>query len=204
MVTINIKTQFVLVERALRYEKVKEFFEIKDEFTKVPIDSIVLESEDYPLHEVLPETVRIIRDSGQPGFVLKKDGKLFCTTHPHVRRFQARLDGIKTNGIHKCSEKDMICRRLSALSDAEGGCAKIRDEDFAIEKYPFITEGYEFFNINQNCFVVLGCQHWIPNYNANATPKLQQKDVSSRKLAIAQYVWPEVKTISDLKKKLQK
>lgn len=206
MVTTSIKTQFVLKEGAISYRKIKEFFEPASapSYPNVLVDSIIVESEDYPLQEVLPETLRVLRDSGQPGFVLKKDGKLLYATHPHLRRYQSKLDCIKGDRTHKCNDKYMMCQRLSALPDAKGGCAKIRDKYYFIEDYDFITEGYEFFNINQDSFVVLECRHWVPNDKANTAPRVSKSDATKRKLALAQYVWPEVETISDLRKKVQK
>ena len=170
MIKTSIKTQFVLREGAIHYSKVKYFYDT-DQKPKVLIDSIIVSSGDCPLEETTPGILNYIRESGHPGFVLKKDGKLFYTTGSQLRKYQNGVDCVKNYHIHKCNEKDMICRRLSARPDTEGGCAKIRDKDARIEDYDFITEGYEFFNVPQSSFIVTECTHWVPNYGANKPSK---------------------------------
>lgn len=170
MIKTSVKTQFVLKEGAIHYDKVKYFYDTSQK-PKVLVDSIIVDSGDYPLTEIAPNILKYIRESGQPGFVLKKDGKLFYTTGSQLHRYQNCVDYIKSHRVHKCNEKDMMCRKLSSLPDAKGGCAKVRDKDAVIEDYDFITEGYEFFNIPQNSFIVLECNHWIPGYEANKSSK---------------------------------
>ncbi len=170
MVTTSIKTQFVLRDGVIRYEKSREFYEpgSSSHSAKILIDSIIMDFEDHPLCEVSTDTLKLLRDSGKPGFVLKKDGKYYYSAHPRLPDYQYMHDGLKGCRSHMCNEKSMICKRLCALPDSMGGCAKIRDEDSVIEKYDFITEGYEFFNLStQSAFVVLDCENWKPSFTAN-------------------------------------
>ena len=170
MVTTSIKIQFVLKEGAIRYERIKNFYEETDDKPKVLLDSIVMNFKDYPLTEIEKSALKILRDSGHPGFVLKENGKLFYSIDRHLQKYKRQIDAMKGQRPHKCNDRDMMCRRLSSLPDAAGGCAKVRDKGAVIEDYDFITKGYEFFNVPQSSFIVLECDHWTPIYGVNTPP----------------------------------
>jgi len=129
--------------------------------------------EDYPLREVTPRELFLLRTSGKPGFVLKQEGKYYYTTIPKQLTFHSR----EISGEHMCSRNGKVCSRLSAAEDCNGGCGKVRDLDplayinnkkfheavrlsARIEKYPFIRSGYESFNTPTNSLVVLSCDNY--------------------------------------------
>lgn len=175
-----MRTDFVLTENAIRVKEVKVFYENN---SRKPIDTVVARTSGYPLVEAMPETVRVMRKSGQPGFVYKKDGKLFCaaipqikndpyeSSPPHLGAVLGQHMGMRTTHteieiVHCCNDREMMCNHLSALPDEMGGCAKVRARKARIEDYPFIAEGYEFFNVHITSLVVIKCTHWDPNYDA--------------------------------------
>ena len=95
------------------------------------------------------------RNSDIPGFVLKDKETYYYT---ELRNFGVDMDDIV--GKHKCSYGKCCCKHLSAAPDAEGGCAKVRGLSNNIEKYDFITLGYETFNTTHDVFTVLKCSHY--------------------------------------------
>ena len=115
-------------------------------------------SEHFQLAEVSRDQLLAYRKSGIPSFVLKTNGKLFWAKVPE------NLPIKKTPlGTHLCIHLKNECKRLSIMSDDNGGCAKVRDRIKHIENYPWITEGYESFNTITDVFVVLKCEHYVSN-----------------------------------------
>lgn len=110
----------------------------------------------FPLTEVTPKMLSVYRSSEAAGFVLKVDGKFYYTKIPKNSNFSP----FPFIGEHKCSTVGHECRRLSAKSDEQGGCAKVRDRYKCIENYPWITKGYETFNTFVESFVVIDCLHY--------------------------------------------
>lgn len=107
----------------------------------------------YELVEVTREQLASIHEAGTPGFVLKRDGKLYYTQIPcDLTFYSAQL-----TGDHLCS----YCRKLSAKPDEFGGCAKVREIDAHIENYDWIVSGFETFKTNQDSFRVSICNHCI-------------------------------------------
>lgn len=123
--------------------------------SKKKVDEIV-EPVCIHLVEVTSEELAGYRNSGISSFVLKVDGKLYYSEIP------ANLNFGDTTilGAHKCAVIGHECHRLSAASDDQGGCAKIRNDSSFIEKYPWITTGYETFNTKHDSFVVVNCLHY--------------------------------------------
>jgi len=107
----------------------------------------------FPLKEVTIGELYIARCGKIPGFVLKEGERYFYTKIP------AKLNFVSLSiGEHKCGKE---CLHLSALSDEEGGCEKVRDiRNKMIEKYPFIVRGYETFNTKHDSFRVLECKNY--------------------------------------------
>lgn len=114
-----------------------------------------------PLRQVTPEGLAHIRESGEPGFVLKYEQKLFYTTILPFKGHRVILQG----GF-ACRHQCPTCGRLSALPDNQGGCAKVRSFSKNIEAYEWITLGYETFNCEYtDVFIVLHCKHHMkPTY----------------------------------------
>ena len=129
-----------------------------------------------------------------PSFVLSKSGKFFWTKIPK----DISLYSSKLLGAHKCSEAKHECRRLSAASDELGGCAKVRNHATGIENYPWIVLGYETFATANDSFVVVDCKH----YELCSPKKMVSAEKRMRaKLGIYQYVWEDVNSIEEGRRK---
>lgn len=143
---------------------------LKKNIAKIPND----------LQSVTKEQLLRIRKEGVPVFVLKIGNKLFYTKIHKM----FNTAGILGN-VHMCSVNSITCARLSAASDANGGCQKVRDIGKAkrIEKYDFILLGYEFANVKNDCLVVGVCK----NFKEARQKKFSFKEKSERKLGLACY-----------------
>lgn len=111
----------------------------------------------FPLIEVTPEMLADYRKKGISSFVLKVEGKLFYSAIPNNISFVSST----ILGSHKCAIAGHECHRLSTASDEEGGCEKVRNCSNYIERYPWITTGYETFNTKHDSFVVVNCLHYM-------------------------------------------
>ena len=157
---------------------------------------VVISSEtkkrEFTLHEVSRAGIFKLRMLEKPVFLLKKEGKYYyaiISKNLHMISCQAL-------GEHLCK----TCDRACAASDEKGGCQKVRDMEFGeyltfgngkknailaskrIEKYPFVTLGYETINVNQDCFMVADCsnfRHFPPRNQVTSA----QKNVMKLKLA---------------------
>ncbi len=151
---------------ALKVETVTTFWEIKrkiDPITKRPYGRIIenkidttSETTTYELSEVTPEQLLQFRKNKTPSFVLKIGGTYFHTIIPR----SLSLLTFSLLGTHMCSDYRRECRRLSAASNENGGCAKVRNKSRRIELYPWITIGYETFNTTHDVFSVINCTHY--------------------------------------------
>ena len=191
----------------LKADKITSTFEVKRELhpkTNKPYKIVrkvtlaeTVEPMSFSLNEVTVEELAAYRRSKIPSFVLKVNGKLYYTTIPDCISFVS--SGLL--GIHQCAIPKHECHRLSAASDEQGGCAKVRDRSQCIERYPWITTGYETFNTKHDSFFVAKCLHY------RACPpkkKLPLGDVTRAKLGIAQYVWSDVQTLDEVDKRRRK
>lgn len=154
-----------LTERKLLADNVFSTFEVvkeKDEKGKEKILSKKeltqkVEKLEFDLIPVSEKELSVIRNMvEEPYLVLKDSGNYWYAKIPKKMSFL----GQKALGCeHKCG----TCKRLLATSDAEGGCAKVRDigETRYIENYPFITMGYQSKNNTpQPTFFVAECDHY--------------------------------------------
>ena len=193
--------------KALRIDEITTTFEVERElhpltnqpfriFSKRQVDENVKTVMSYDLVEVTPEELAVYRKSGIPSFVLKVEGKLYYTSIPS----DLNLVGSSILGEHQCAVVGHECKRLSAASDEHGGCAKVRDCCQRIERYPWITKGYETFNTSNNCFLVVQCEHYE---KCPPRPKLSATQVQKAKLGLAQLLW-DVESREEVKKRLEK
>ena len=143
--------------------------------------------------EETAEDLAIDQKSGNPSFVLKVAGKLYYASITKDLNF---VSATKL-GSHKCAN----CHRLSAASDADGGCAKVREFSTGIERYPWITKGYETFGTGHDSFVVVCCKHY-KKYPRR--PEIPLEKVNNLKLGIAQYYWPDVDNLDEVKRRREK
>lgn len=151
-----------------------------------------IEALSFHLIEVTPETLADYRRKGISSFVLKNEERLFYSTIPNNMFFVSST----LLGLHKCAAVGEECHRLSAASDEEGGCAKVREFSKCIERYPWITTGYETFNTKHDSFVVINCLHY-----EKCPPRkhLTTAEINQLRLSLANYVWDDVKTIAEVK-----
>ena len=149
---------------------------------------------NFHLKEVTPETLADFRKNGVPSFVLKVDGKLYHTEIPDNINFVSS----SILGAHQCAVIKAECRRLSAASDEEGGCEKVRNRSNYIEKYPWITTGYETFNTKHDSFVVVNCLHYE---KCPPQKNLTTSQINNARLTLAQFIWDDVESLAEVKKR---
>lgn len=150
----------LLVKKISYFDTVREVNTITGKvyatiFSKTKIRDVI-QTRSIPLNETTPEELSIIRCTNTPTFVLKRNGKLYSASVPYA----LNLFPYKLLGNHKCSYQMHTCKRLSATSDEDGGCAKVREMSHCIERYPWILSGYESFNTIHDIFIVDNCEHY--------------------------------------------
>lgn len=145
----------------------------------------------FEIKEVTAENLEVIRKAKISSFVFKDNDKLYYANIPDNISFV----GSSGLGNHLCGAP---CKQLSPASDREGGCAKVRARSTRIERYPWIKKGYETFNTRHDCFVVIECDHY------KTTPpqkRLPLAKVNELKLGLAQFVWDDVETLPEARKR---
>lgn len=142
------------------------------------------------LIEITLEELVKLRMGSFPFLVLKNDGKFYFSEVE--RNFNPSFDSI---GIHMCSYGSTVCHRLSAATDENGGCAKVRDR-LGIEMYPWISDGIETVNTQNDSFIVLSCLH---HQISDSRKKYTDTEKNRLRLSIAQYVWPEFDTLKEVR-----
>lgn len=154
---------------------------------------IIVKPLEFKLVEVTEAWIAQRRKTTIPTFILKTEGRFYATEIPKDMSFVA--SGL-LGGRHKCAVAGNECGRLSAAKDEKGGCAKVRNKSIGIEKYPWITQGYETINTITNSFFVAECEHY-----EKCPPRtyLPVAELNKLKLGIAQYVWEDVETIEEVK-----
>lgn len=121
-------------------------------FTRTLIKPTATSETLYKLVKISVEDLAQKRKSKIAGLIFKINDAYFFTEIPSTMHFFS-FDGC---GKHLCAD----CGRLSALSDAEGGCRKVRDARKRIERYTFVSFGYETFGTVQDVFVVFACNNF--------------------------------------------
>lgn len=126
-----------------------------------------------------------------PSMVLKEGDQLYYAEIPkNLDMYSAQI-----LGEHKCARP---CKRLSAASDENGGCAKVRDSSTCIERYPWIILGYETFATTHDVFVVACCDHYTV---FPPRPYKSSVEINAAKINLANFIWPEVDSISEIRRK---
>ena len=193
-------TRFLLEgTTSLKVEKVTTTYEVKLQLPSKPhkpskiiskavIAEVIEPLFSFSLTEITAKELAAYRRSGKPGFVLKYGGNLYYTSVPKKLNFVSST----ILGEHRCAE----CHHLSAASDEAGGCAKVRDYSKNIERYSWITTGYETFNTNHNVFVVVNCQHYE---EFPPQKKLSIKETNRLRLGLAQFMWEWVESLEEVR-----
>ena len=119
-------------------------------------EKLKIEKVTYPLVEVSSDEIDEYRKKRISFLVLKVQGKYYFTEIPKNMNFLSA----NILGMHMCAKIGHECKRLSAASDENGGCQKIRDINEHINKYPWITDGFETYNTVVTVFKVAKCEHY--------------------------------------------
>ncbi len=162
------------------------------------LDNGVKEEYYIPLQKVTPAQLAELRLIIDRGFVVKgihsKD--LFfgdISALPNVRLMLTQGEVIS----HICNS----CSRQSALPDEQGGCAKCRNFAKEIEKFPWITSGYEFWGNTSDVFMVTTCDHYEHDNNLRFKSKALSTE---KKVQLAQYLWEWVESYPDVRAEMRK
>lgn len=167
---------------------------IKGQTTRKRLKTVV-KTVTFKLREVNLKELASYRNSEVPSFVLKTNGKIYYARIPKDISFLSS----KILGMHQCANAGHECAHLSAASDDNGGCEKVRRLSQRIEDYPWISEGYETFNTKIDSFVVTQCSHYERCHREKVSIAYENK----LKLAIAQYQWPDVETLDDVRERVK-
>ena len=168
-------------------------------FNDIPICIVVTDNDDikqYMFQEITREQLMKLRLIGEPGLVYKSEDKFYYTAFPGTLRI---IGGESTLGPHlcgrNCTNVCKNCPRTSALTVAYQERSGKRftqavKDSWRIEKYPFITEGIEAFNMesSNDAFLVLSCSQYA------LSPARQVKQPQPGKKAIldlANFIWPD-------------
>lgn len=145
------------------------------------------------MREITVEELREIRKKNIPSLVYKnEEGKIIYTEIP-----DNLTDIVIKMQRHMCAE---ICAHMSAAPDEKGGCAKVRAKSTGIERFPWIT-GYETFGTKRDLFVVCDCKHYEKCKPKEARPV---KDQIANRIALAQYIWPDVTSLAEVRRRKHK
>lgn len=148
----------------------------------------------FELKKVDKEEIKKLRKCKKPSLLIKEYGNYYYTNIPADVRL-GNVDLLSDKEQHMCVPGNATCRYLSAASDQNGGCAKVRDGSIGIERYPWITVGYETFNTKYDCFVVGSCDHFAESL---PEPKRTVKEIKKLKIGLAQNIWPDVTDLTQV------
>ena len=159
-VNFNERDSLILKESTITYKRVVNLHPSTGGFISEESKDVIQKDEKilkkFPLKVVSVDDIVKLRSSGKPGFLLKENEiYYYAKIDPIIRIISHEI-----MTPHLCGKKGHECRRLAALSDAKGGCAKVRDKYKYIENYSFITKGFETFNTDYDSFVVFECSHY--------------------------------------------
>lgn len=165
-------------------------------------------STQYPLREVTPLELAQHRLSKKPGIVYKKNGKLYYTSFPATLKIYGQDD---TLGTHLCGKNcDMICKGCRRTSDLTVPYQERYGKKFVeavkaswrIEKYPFITEGIEAFNMISayDALLVLECENFKVR---EPKKKNSSKSLHELKLGLAEFFWDDFDgSLTDMRRRI--
>lgn len=122
----------------------------------------------FPITRVTRSQIKNYRLDGKPYCLIKSNGRYVIAPIP---------DNLSLTNVtckHLCS----VCDHCFARPESEGGCSKICDlsadeysdlsenqaidESMRLEKYDFITTGFETIGTNgANVFIVMNCNHFV-------------------------------------------
>lgn len=157
--------------------------------------------DSYPMTQVtVPELIKL-RLSKVPGVVYKKEDQFFYAQIPGTLDLNGKQDRL---GKHLCGCNCSLvcngCPKVAALTVAfqqrfgKNFPVAVRDS-WRIEKYDFIREGLETFNMNSSneAFMVLVCESFQTRSKEQRKSKATANDL---KLSLANFVWEDANITS--------
>lgn len=155
------------------------------------------EANEYPMRKVSAEELMKHRLSKLPGIVYKKNSTLFYTSVPSTLNLNTDFE--RSSGKHACGEHcSMVCRGCPRTSDFTVN-SQIRygktfpravHDSWRIEKYPFVLEGIESFNMGatSEACLIFKCKDYKTRYKGNSSGTRPSKDA---KLNLAHLYWDD-------------
>lgn len=152
--------------------------------------------DSYPLRQVSVQELLELRLSKVPGVVYKKDNNFFYAAIPGELNFAGKADSL---GKHACGEQcTMVCKGCPRTSDLTVAYQQRIGRRFStavknswrIEKYDFVREGLETFNMSaqNDAFIVLQCE----NYQVRPVKvRLSHETIGAMKAGLASYAWDD-------------
>ena len=151
------------------------------------------ESKVYPLRNVTPKELYQIRLTGKPGLVYKKNNMFFFAEIPSDLPLNRHSDNF---GKHLCGRNcSQVCKGCPRTNDLTAAYQQrigkkfsaAVDASWRIEKYAFISEGIETFNMKKSndSFIVLRCSNFYATHPMNEV----RKPTVQQKLALASFYW---------------
>lgn len=158
------RTKITVYETNNNYKKVLVENPITHRFHEetVTVSSEEKEVRVFPLREISREEIFILYESGVPGFVLKEHGKFYYAEIKRNTKIESSM-----LGKHLCAN----CQHLSSASDEEGGCIKVRSLSKGIERFDFISFGFETFNTRSDSFIVFSCSNFEDDHPRPKVPR---------------------------------
>ena len=155
--TYSLVERTALVKKAVTeiHEIFRLYFPGTQKYGKFIEDTILEKQEriveSFALRKISIDELTEIRKQNISGFVLKENNKYYFTQIPKNLRFIY----VENFGLHMCAH----CNHMSADSDENGGCQKVRIGSNHIEFFDWIESGYETFHTRQDSFLVSNCSH---------------------------------------------
>ena len=155
------------------------------------------EINQYPMYKVSEKELMNHRLSKIPGVVYKKGSTLFYTTIPNTLNLNTDFE--RSNGKHACGEHcTMVCRGCPRTRDFTVNSqirfgktfARAVNDSWRIEKYPFVLEGIESFNMGttSEACLIMSCENYKTRYKGNPSAVRPTKDL---KLNLANLYWDD-------------
>lgn len=166
-------------------------FSIMKSADGIPL-ALVYQGKTLPLKQVTENEILHLRASENPGFVYKLKNNLFYTEIDNSFKFVSTCLGNFYHLCNNCQKLGKGCIKVSELSKERlknDGTKPIKALVFSkrIEKYSFIEEGFEAFNISQETLFVIKCDDYIPY--SNVKNKLSSNEILELKKALSDFMY---------------
>lgn len=141
--------QTARLPRLVRYKFVKDIeLKLIDAVTR---DGEPIQAPEFVvLHEICESDISVLRKGKKPGIIVKMDSIYYYA------ELCDRCVIIECDAIHKCA----TCEHITAASDENGGCPKVRALRKHIEEYDRILWGYQVFNVYSPDVAVYVCLNY--------------------------------------------